>query len=317
MMIDTGGQTSVAVAVSGGADSMALTHMLAASGVQQVYALTFDHGLRPESSTEARQVGQWLSGIPSLTHHILTWYGDKPHTRILEKARQARYDAMGAFCQEHKISFLYVAHHQDDQAETVLMRLAKGSGLDGLCGMSSAMDMGGVTIKRPLLDTPKSELLDYCARFDIPYVQDPSNQNENFLRPRLRAVQSVLAEEGLTPKRLSLTARRLARAREALDIMTDQFISDHVSGFQAGTSLLTIDLQALRAVPEEIAVRVIVRTLSCFRSNEDYAPRLERTEELTQDIVSGVFKGATLGGCLFACGGKDQALLILKKEHKE
>ncbi|MBN8521936.1 MAG: tRNA lysidine(34) synthetase TilS [Alphaproteobacteria bacterium] len=316
MTIDTGGQTSVAVAVSGGADSMALTHMLVASGVSQIYALTFDHGLRLESSTEARQVGQWLSGIAPLTHHILTWGGDKPHTRILEKARQARYDAMGAFCEAHGLSSLYVAHHQDDQAETVLMRLAKGSGLDGLCGMSSEMDVGGLMIKRPLLNTPKSELLDYCARFNIPYVQDPSNQNENFLRPRLRAAQSILAEEGLTAKRLSLTAKRLARAREALDIMTDQFISDHVLGFQAGTSLLTIDLQALRAVPEEIALRVMMRALSCFRPDEDYAPRLERTEELTRDILSGMFKGATLGGCLFACGGKDQALLILRKEHR-
>jgi tRNA(Ile)-lysidine synthase len=301
----------VAVALSGGPDSMALCHQLSAASRARVHALTVDHGLRPESADEAQKVAAWVKDWPNVTHHILTWAGEKPDTRIMETARAARYDLMAAYCREHGIADLYLAHHQNDQAETFLIRLAKGSGLDGLAGMSAAQNRDGLVLRRPLLGMPKSELIAYCEAHGVPFVNDPSNEKMDYLRPRLRAARDVLDAEGLTSKRLSVTAARLSRARAALEFYTDSFWRDHVSETNGG---IKVSLAALTAVPSEVALRVVLRSLSRFRPEEDYAPRMERVEALTDDILSGGFRGATLGGCRFAISGKDQALLVIEKE---
>ena len=170
----------VAVGVSGGPDSMALAWLLSQisktnPGSPPIHALTVDHGLRTESAAEAAQVGVWVSGWPGLTHHVLRWE-QGADTRIQEEARRARYDLMAEYCRARDIRHLFLAHHMDDQAETVLFRLAKGSGLDGLAGMKPWQERGDIVLLRPLLEIPKERLLETCASESIPFVKDPSNE---------------------------------------------------------------------------------------------------------------------------------------------
>jgi len=217
-------QSAVAAGVSGGPDSMALAWLLkdwAAAHNIALHLLTIDHGLRTESADEARMVADAVKDWPGTTHHILNWEGEKSDTRLLEAARTARYALMRDYCTTHNIHYAFVAHHQDDQAETFLMRLAKGSGLDGLAAMRTEQPMGEITLVRPLLNIPKEDLVALCDAQNIPYVRDPTNEMTTYLRPRLRAVREALEQEGLTSKRLSTTAARFARARDALDIVAD------------------------------------------------------------------------------------------------
>lgn len=292
----------LAVAVSGGPDSMALLWLLsraAADGNFNLFAYTVDHGLRPESAAEAQAVQDWVKNWPRVSHKILRWEGGKPEARLLEEARAARYALIAAAMADEGLTHLAVAHHRDDQAETVLMRLAKGSGLDGLAGMGAAQAMGDIILLRPLLDVSKEELIVTCDANNIPYVNDPTNENEDYLRPRLRAARDVLEQEGLSAKRLALTARRLARAREALEILAQDLYRRAIR--EKRDDGFIFDLQTLCAAPEELVLRVMLRAMEELRPGESYGPRMERAEILMERILQDEgFKGATLGGCIFA-----------------
>jgi tRNA(Ile)-lysidine synthase len=156
-----------AVAVSGGPDSMTLAKLLSSWATQNnktIHALTVDHGLRAESADEAAQVAAWLKNWPNTRHSVLKWEGDKPQNRIQEEARNARYRLMTDYCAGQGISSLFLAHHQDDQAETFLLRLAMGSGLDGLAAMRAVHKTGaGLILLRPFLTLPKERLLATCG----------------------------------------------------------------------------------------------------------------------------------------------------------
>ncbi|PZQ47710.1 MAG: tRNA lysidine(34) synthetase TilS [Micavibrio aeruginosavorus] len=306
---------SIAVAVSGGPDSMALLWMLSHRGQTDgfsILAYTVDHGLRAESAEEAAQVGEWVKSWHRVDHHILRWEGEKPDSRILEAARAARYGLMTDDMKRRDIAHLFVAHQQDDQAETFLIRLTKGSGLDGLAGMRPVSELNGVRLLRPLLDIPKSELLLLCQRNNIPYVNDPTNENTDYMRPRLRATQEVLEQEGLSAKRLATTARRLARAKAALeDLSHELFVRACVEEQEEG---FLFDYRLLKGAQEELVLRVMQTAMDVLRPDADYAPRMERQEQLLERILrDGVFKSATLGGCLFALDRKNETLWIGKE----
>ncbi|MBC7325371.1 MAG: tRNA lysidine(34) synthetase TilS, partial [Moorella sp. (in: Bacteria)] len=250
---------AVAIAVSGGPDSMALCHALSRQAADAIHALTVDHGLRPESADEARQVGSWLADWNCVRHQVLTRDQSAiPAAKIQEEARHDRYRMLAAYCGEHGINQLFTAHHQDDQAETFLFRLAKGSGLDGLGAIRSVHDYSDtLRIIRPLLAMPKSSLLEYCAAHDVPYIRDPSNENGRFARARLRRAQAVLAGEGLTAKRLATTAERLARARDALDEIAGQHYRAALVFEDPGR--IELDFPALKDALEEIRLRVLIK----------------------------------------------------------
>ena len=212
----------LAVAVSGGPDSMALAHilaLLAAESQFDLHILTVDHGLRVEAAQEAVEVATYFEGKDHVTARILERdiEDHQKDKRIQEAARQDRYALMAAYCAEKGIKHLFLAHHADDQMETVLFRLAKGSGLDGLAGMRDVQPYSDeLTLCRPLLSLSKDDLLSYCAAHDIPYVEDKSNEDDKFARVRMRKSQAVLVEEGFSVQRLSVTASRLNRAGQAL-----------------------------------------------------------------------------------------------------
>lgn len=327
---------AVAVALSGGPDSMALCFLLsqwAGKNGTRIHALTVDHGLRPEAAAEAAQVGRWVKNWPCIKHHILHLSqdvipakagihltacvesemdpGSRPAaqglsgmtTRIMERARNGRYAALTDYCREHTIEKLFVAHHRDDQAETFLFRLAKGSGLDGLAAMRRESAKDGILIVRPFLDIPKARLIATCHAHKIPFVEDPTNDDARYARPRLRQSYDVLAAEGLTPKRLAVTAARLARAKEALDHYAAAAFQKNIK--EENRSKIILDYAELKNEPAETRLRVLLLAMEKLTPDEDgYGPRREKAEELVESLFSDMpFRKQTLGGCIFSRDG--------------
>lgn len=293
-----------------------LSHWAQRNG-RTIYGVTVDHGLRDGSAAEAKQVKRWTENWPSYTHQILTWQDDKPDTRIMEEARKARYQLMSAYFQTVPVRFVFVAHHLDDQAETFLIRLAKGSGLDGLSAMRKVQlyEQDGaysLTFLRPLLCVEKQDLVDTCEEFDVPYVRDPSNEKAEYLRPRLRAAREVLEAEGLSNKRLAATARRLDSARCALEEIAEKIYAQAAADKQGRVH---IDMNIVKEWPEEIGFRVFVKAIKQFRDPQAYAPRLEKLETLYGKISAGHDKmKETLGGCII-CHDPAAALVTVEAEH--
>ncbi|MBU6234831.1 MAG: tRNA lysidine(34) synthetase TilS [Alphaproteobacteria bacterium] len=301
------GQKTVAVAVSGGADSMALAHMLART--HNVLALTVDHGLRADSADEAKQVASWLEKWPRTQHRILAWRGKKPKTGIMEAAREARYALLAKACKDAGIAYLALAHHADDQAETFFMRLSHGSGLDGLAGMKRVQPYArNLALYRPLLGHSHADLVAYCKANKIKWVEDPSNANTRFTRPRLR---KALADEGLDAKRLAKTLARLERAANAL--------GDIAASVQTQATLATkkaetlYDYSVLAAQPFEVFLRVLRKTLEGMGKG-GYGPRLERLEELAAGLYTAKKRTkATLAGCIMDADPKRNTLKISRE----
>lgn len=318
----------VAVGVSGGPDSMALTRMLCELGGPEVHALTVDHGLRQGSDEEALNVKTVVSDWPNIKHTILRWEGEKPQSRVMEVARAERYRLIENYCESHSIQYLFLAHHQDDQAETFLFRLSKGSGLDGLAAMPFMQSHKGgeqdVVIVRPLLECSKSSLEAFCKDHAISYVVDPSNHNDKYARPRLRKSQEILAAEGLTAKRIGQTAKRIRRAREALEHISHSVYQDLLSsGAESGAGRdkqLSFNLESLLHQPYDIMLRVILRAMRLIEPSGDYGPRLEKVEHLQDRMIKAYQQRKpfreTLGGCIITLDYKE-AVLSLQKEQTE
>jgi tRNA(Ile)-lysidine synthase len=294
----------IAVACSGGSDSMALT-LLAADWVKrrrgEIVALIVDHRLRTESTAEARRVGAWLDqrGIP---HRTLRWRSDKPTANVAAAAREARYRLLLDWCRRNRVGDLLAAHQQEDQAETFLLRLARGSGIDGLTAMALIATVDGIRLLRPLLDVPRARLRATLRRRKQEWVDDPSNVDPAYARSRMRALLPSLADEGLTVPRLAATAQRFARVRAVLEAATDELIAATAVLDLAG--FCRLDGARLGAAPEEIALRALSRILMTI-GGAALPPRLARTERLLAEIASSPTKGRTLAGCrLLPQGGR-------------
>ncbi|MFQ5971658.1 MAG: tRNA lysidine(34) synthetase TilS [Alphaproteobacteria bacterium] len=298
----------LAVAVSGGRDSMALILLAAgwaAARGGRATAVTVDHGLRPDSAGEARQVGRWLRSR-GVRHVSLRWQGPHPRSDVQAAARRARYELLECWCAESGVLHLLLAHHREDQAETFLLRLGRGSGLDGLAGMAAVTEHRQVRVLRPLLSVPRARLEATLAAAKQPWIDDPSNVDGAQARARLRAALPALGGEGLTVERLAGTAFRLGRARAALDRYTDGLLAAAVMVHPAG--YLHLDCTILATAPAEIALSALARCISTV-AGRDYRPRLQRLENLYREIVDGgPGRTRTLAGCLVA-PWKGQALI--------
>ncbi|PWC84296.1 cell cycle protein [Azospirillum sp. TSH100] len=286
---------AVAVGVSGGGDSVALVlllrHWVAERG-GSLLALTVDHGLRPESAAEAAAVGQAMArlGVP---HRVLRWDGAKPAGGLQAAARAARHRLLGAACSETGILHLALAHHRDDQAETVLLRLARGSGIDGLAGMPPVRADGAVRVIRPLLNFSHVRLLATCRAEGVDWIEDPSNHNPRFARARLRAACDLLGREGLDGARLGEVARRAGRARAALEQATAALLAETAAIHPEGW--ITLAPESLLAAPAEIALRALGRALAAV-GGPVHPVRDEALERLLGGLADG--QGGTLGGCV-------------------
>ncbi|MBQ7632967.1 MAG: tRNA lysidine(34) synthetase TilS [Alphaproteobacteria bacterium] len=282
----------IAVAVSGGADSLALVLMvkeqLAVFGYE-IIALTVSHGLRPSSEEEARYVAKIMQQY-GIEHHILYWRGTKPTTGVEEAARLARYKLLTEWCRQNSVGVLLTAHHLQDQAETFLMRLQRGSGLEGLCCMREITERDGVLILRPLLYCAPEIMQNYLQQKGIEWVKDESNSDTRYLRNRIRAFLPQLENETqISTECLALTAKRLQSAEDYIEQQTDavfggqvQSINDVVYYFKYADFLNWHD---------EIKFRILARL--CRR---EYIPRAERLLNAITQMRKLPFAGLTLGG---------------------
>ena len=291
----------IAVAVSGGSDSIALCLLAdrwARARGGSVFGLTVDHDLRPESGAEAAQVQCWLTAR-NIAHRTLRWRGARPTARIQEEARAARLALLAGWCRRAGILHLLLGHQRQDQAETVLQRLVRGSGIDGLAAMAPvrlAMEPagGGVRLLRPLLPVSRDALIATLARWDQPWIDDPTNRDSRHARPRLAAALAQLGAEGLSAERLAEAAARAASDRAALDRLCTELLAGCAHPSPAGFVIL--DLIVLRRTLPALALRVLSRAITTV-SGAAYPPRQERLERLARRLFGDNVKATTLGGC--------------------
>jgi tRNA(Ile)-lysidine synthase len=206
----------IAVAVSGGVDSVCLLHWLAKQNMD-IVALHVHHHLRDMADTEANYVETTCKklGVPC---HIFHWTDNKPDTGIESAAREVRYKFMTDFCHKNKIDVLMVAHQADDQIETFLMNLGRGSGVVGLAGMQTESYRDGIKIVRPLLNVFRKELIEYCQNNNIKYFDDEMNFDDKYTRVKIRQNRYLLSEKlGISDDRILLAIENLGRARDALE----------------------------------------------------------------------------------------------------
>lgn len=292
---DTYGITDeiIAAGVSGGADSLALVLRLHESG-RKVIALTVDHGLRAESRSEAEYVGEVMARY-GIEHHILTWDGEKPQSGIEEAARQKRYELLFGWCRDNHVGVLAVGHHRRDQAETFLLRLQRGSGLDGLCCMQPVTQRGGIMLIRPQLEDNPEDLKAYLRERGIVWTEDASNLCDDFLRARIRKFLPELERAaGISEQRLAETAAVLARTRNYLEEQTVKFIRNHVRCWE--NAAVSVSLGMLLGQHQEMAYRIL-SALIRETGGRVYAPEAEETLRLIEQMREPDFKGCTLGGC--------------------
>ncbi|WP_327462687.1 tRNA lysidine(34) synthetase TilS [Sphingomonas sp.] len=267
------------LAVSGGPDSLALLLLVPAESY--VRAATVDHGLRPESRAEAEHVAA-ICAARGIAHDILTL--SLPPGTGQAQAREARYAALGEWCRAHGLTHLATGHHADDQAETLLMRLARGAGLAGLAGIRAERALGGgVTLVRPLLGYRKAELEAIVAAAGLTPVRDPSNTDPRYDRTAARAL--LAATPWLDPARLARSAAHLAEAEAALEWAIDRLGAERM-GAEAGEESLSLDPTGL---PPELLRRLMRRIFARF-GEEPRGPELAR---LTAALHEG--RTATLG----------------------
>lgn len=275
------GRRGLLLAVSGGPDSVALMRLAAlwhaaVSDPPRLLAATVDHGLRAGSGAEAETVRGWAEAL-GLEHVTLSWEGPKPVTGIQAEARRVRYSLLAALARARGLEAVVTAHQREDQAETFLLRLARGSGVGGLAAIREESRIDGMTILRPLLAVPRARLAATLAAFGQPALEDPTNADPRFARARLRALAPALAAQGLTAARLAATAARLARAEAALAAATDALVAKAVRLAPNGTARMK--LQSLIEAPEEIRLRVFARAAVAI-GRDGAIPRLERLEAL-------------------------------------
>ena len=287
----------IAAGVSGGADSLALVLRLkewADENDKKVVALTVNHHLRPESTSEALYVAQLMNKF-GIEHHILSWEGEKPQTGIEEAAREARYALLKSWCDEHKVGVLATGHHLRDQAETFFMRLQRGSGLDGLCGIRPVSKRDGLILMRPLLSIMPEDLKKYLYNRQIEWVEDPSNQCDDFLRVRVRKFMPVLQENlGITPQRMVETMKVLQSTLDYVQYRVNQYIKNHVRNWDsAGISFSEKNLPELH---EELLFRVL-GTLLYQQGNAKYKAEAAELHRLMMRLKEDDFVSCTLGGC--------------------
>jgi tRNA(Ile)-lysidine synthase len=277
-------EPAIVLAVSGGPDSTALMWLAARwrkriKAGPKLVAVTVDHGLRRESAAEAAAVKKLANSL-GVDHVTMRWSGAKPKTGIPAAAREARYALLANAARKAGARYIFTAHTLDDQAETFLMRMSRGSGLAGLGAMATVSAREHVAIVRPLLQQPKTRLVSMLQKAGIAFADDPTNHDTAFTRPRWRKLLPELAREGINARNLARLAWRLARADETLDIVVDRAETALVYG--VGNRQL-IEAAAFATLPNEVALRILHRAVD--RAGHEGPAELGKVEELLDELV--------------------------------
>jgi tRNA(Ile)-lysidine synthase len=313
-------QPSIVIAVSGGPDSTALLWLvsrwraLRRSG-PALLTVTVDHGLRAESRREADAVKRFAQKL-GVAHRILRWTGAKPRSGIQDAARNARYALIAAAAKKAGARHVLTAHTLDDQAETVLLRLLRGSGPAGLQAMTEQAPyphQPDLSLMRPFLTVPKSRLLATLHKADIPFADDPSNRDPRYTRPRLRGIMPALAAEGLTAERLGILARRLQRAdaalRQAVDAAAAQVALTPLNGASGNGARSAFDRERFSRLPGEIALRLLGQAIA--RAGSEGPVELGKLETLFEALIEapgGSGFRRTLAGAMVTARGRELAI---------
>ncbi|RZB12714.1 tRNA lysidine(34) synthetase TilS [Ehrlichia minasensis] len=284
-----------AVAVSGGIDSMVLLHLSAQySNCNTPIILTVNHGLRQEAEQEALFVFQHSQNL-NLKCHILNWHGKLPESNIQSSARQIRYGLLLQWCNENRINYLMVAHQKNDQAETIMIRLERGSGLDGLAGMQECTYLNGICILRPLLSVSRIELLQYANQNNISWINDPSNNNKKYKRTLYRNMLETTDNSEVFINRLYTASTHIKRSldcilhyvREATDQCLEFTNLGHIN----------IKLDVFLNLPEEISLRLLTYSIMTI-GQQKYKPRYNKINRIFYKIQNNEFNSAqTLCNC--------------------
>ena len=294
----------LAVGVSGGADSLALTLFAdrwARSRGGRVTALTVDHGLRSASADEAAAVGRWLA-VRGIVHHILPWVGSKPGAGLQDAARTARRVLLTEHCRGHGILHLLLGHHADDQAETVMMRVVAESGGDGLAGMAAVVEHDDIRILRPLLDVRHEQLVEVLRDLGQEWIEDPSNRDPRFSRASLRDLKA-------SPLEALSAARQWGRERIGRERQTAGFLARAAAIYPEGW--VSLDLALLGEAPEDLARRAVARAVMTV-GGLAFPPRGASLQHLVTELRAGSPAGGyTLGGCLIRV--RNGRLLVIRE----
>jgi len=306
-------EKAIGLAISGGPDSLALM-LLAQSWAKtlanppRLIVYSLDHRLRAEAADEVAMVMAAAAKL-GLDARALAWAGDKPQTGIQEAARQARYRLIGQAMAEDGASLLLTAHHRADQAETVLMRLAHGSGIEGLKGMTTLATIDRLRIFRPLLDVDPAQLAAIVTTAGLVAAHDPSNDDLAYERVRWRKRLPLLAEDGLDGAALTRFAARMAEADAALTQMAEAAFAEWVAldGFGAAS----VTRAALTALSPAVGRRVLARIVNIVGGRQ--RPRaLTPIERLYDQVLAGELpRAATLLGAVIRLRGD---LLVVSRE---
>ena len=299
------------VAVSGGPDSVALL-VLAARWAKarrrapKLLAVTVDHGLRAAAAGEAATVAR-LARRLGVAHRTLRWRGRKPTSGLQEAAREARYRLLAQAAGRAGYAHILTAHTLDDQAETVLFRLARGSGLGGLAGMAYAAPLpaaaaGTFFLVRPLLHVPKARLVATLEAAGVPYSEDPSNRDPRFTRARLRAFMPALAKEGLDARGLARLAGRMRRAEMAVEFAVAAAREALAPGPWPQRGPIAFATDQFASLPAEVALRLLGRAIA--HAGDEGPVELAKLESLYDALRQADSRlRRTLAGALISLGG--------------
>ena len=292
--LDDHGVRSVGVAVSGGSDSIALLCLArdwAGATGARIVAATVDHGLRSEAAAEAETVGRFCAGI-GVGHAVLCWRGWDGAGNVQAEARAARYRLLAEWGRREALDCVLLGHTMDDQAETVLMRLARRAGVDGLAAMAARFEREGQAFGRPLLGQRRDALRDVLRARGVAWIDDPSNEDARFDRVRARRLLADYGEIGIDAEALATVSANMADVRVALDWQVAQIAQGAVR-IEAGDVL--VDLEVFASVPFELRRRLLLGALF-FVAGGRYAPRREAVGRMLGQIAGG--QGGTLAGCV-------------------
>jgi tRNA(Ile)-lysidine synthase len=298
---------AVVLAVSGGPDSTALLWLASQwrgrlKAGPKLIAVTIDHGLRPEAAQEARAVKK-LAARLRIPHTTVRWTGAKPLRGLPAGAREARYAMLAEAARKSGAVCILTAHTRDDQAETFMMRLSRGSGLAGLAAMARRSVRGDVVIVRPFLDVPKARLIATLDKAKVTFANDPSNRDEAFTRPRWRRLMPELAKEGVDARNIGRLTVRLARAHAALEAIADR--AEQALLLRDGKRQ-TLAIDAFLSLPNEIRLRLLQRAID--RVGYEGPAELGKVETLLDELTEALAQKArrsfrrTLAGALVGIG---------------
>lgn len=277
------------IAVSGGSDSVGLMRAAVAAGLKP-QIVTVDHGLRSESRAEAEGVAE-AARLLGLSHDILEWTDWSGQGNLQDAARRARQRLIGAWAAEREIPVVALGHTQDDQAETVLMRLSRASGVDGLSAMPEWRESHWGHWWRPMLDCPRQDIRDWLTDSGVTWVDDPSNENDRFTRVKMRKAMPLLTELGIGPEVLAQVALHQQQARDALEEITAD-LATQIATVDGG--MLELQAEPLWTAPAEISRRLILAALRWI-APAPYAPRSDAVEGAMASLRED--QPTTLAGC--------------------